>query len=140
MAMSIKNPYRSSTRQLTASEFAAIVPLLRISENRIEAARLVLVEGVTWQAIAEKYGWSRQAVGGTVNAVWRMVEKYRESQRTAANAGALLPPGWEQVTLIAPSHLIAQFRRDIAAAAAIQPTITGKEVSVQSPPQPEAEA
>lgn len=31
-------------------------------------------------------------------------------------AGALLPPGWEQVTLIAPSHLIAKFRGEIAQA------------------------
>lgn len=135
--MSIQNPYRSTTRQLTASEFASIVPLLRISENRIEAARLALVEGVTWQIIAEKYGWSRQAVGGTINAVWRLVEKYRESQRTAASAGALLPPGWEQVTLIAPSYLIAQFRRDIAAAAAIEPATTTKKLSEQSPPKSE---
>ena len=35
----------------------------------------------------------------------------------AANAGALLPPGWEQVTLIAPVNLIGKFRREIAEAA-----------------------
>lgn len=99
---------------------------------------MALVEGATWQIIAEKYGWSRQAVGGTISAVWGLVEKYRESQRTAASAGALLPPGWEQVTLIAPGYLIAQFRRDIAAAAAIEPTTTTtKKVSEQSPPKSE---
>jgi len=41
---------------------------------------------------------------------------YHQSQRAAANAGALLPPGWEQAILIAPSHLIAKFRGEIAEA------------------------
>lgn len=124
--MSLENPYRSITRQLTASEFAAIMPLLRISEDRKDAARLALVDGVTWKVIADKYGWSRQAVGSTITTVWRTVENYREAQKTEANSGALLPPGWEQVTLIAPSHLIAQFRREIATVASQPTTITEK--------------
>lgn len=104
-------------RRMAAAEFEAVRPLLRISEDRINAARAALVDGDTLQAVATVYGWSRQAVGDAVDAVWRAYEMYQESQRAAANAGALLPPGWEQVTLIAPSSLIAKFRAEIAQAA-----------------------
>lgn len=101
-------------RRMTAADFEAVRPLLKMSADRAEAARLALVEGQTLQGVATVYGWSRQAVGDAVDAVWRVFGLYNESQRAAANAGALLPPGWEQVTLIAPSTLIARFRAEIA--------------------------
>lgn len=103
-------------RRMTATEFEAVRPLLKISAERTEAAREALVGGDTLQAVGERYGWSRQAVGDAVNAVWRVQENYLESQRVMANAGTLLPPGWEQVTLIAPTHMVAKFRREIAEA------------------------
>lgn len=103
-------------RRMTAAEFEAVRPLLKISDDRIEAARAALVEGQTLQAVGDRFGWSRQAVGDAVSTVWRTLENYHESQRAAANAGALLPPGWEQVTLIAPTHLIDKFRGEIAQA------------------------
>ena len=101
---------------MTAAEFEAIRPLLKISDDRMEAARAALVDGQTLQAVGDRFGWSRQAVGDAVSTVWRTLENYHKSQRAAANAGALLPPGWEQVNLIAPSHLIAKFRGEIAEA------------------------
>jgi len=103
-------------RRLTAPEFEALRPLLNISEDRVNAARRALVEGQTLQEVANVYGWSRQAVGDAVRVVWNTFEKYHEAQRAAASAGTLLPPGWEEVKLIAPSHLITQFRQMIAAA------------------------
>jgi len=106
-------------RRMTGPEFDAIRPLLNISEDRVNAARAALVDGQTLQGVANLYGWgTRQAVGDAVRVVWETFEKYNESQRAAARAGTLLPPGWEQVTLIAPSHLIAAFRQQIAAEAA----------------------
>nr|RWA43722.1 hypothetical protein XfCFBP8356_10185 [Xylella fastidiosa subsp. sandyi] len=51
-----------------------------------------------------------------VRVVWNTLDKYRQSQRAVANTGALLSPGWEQVTLIAPAHLIEKFRGEIAQA------------------------
>ena len=101
---------------MTGAEFEAVRPLLRISADRTAAARLALVEGQTLQGVANLYGWSRQAVGDATRVVSKTFEKYRESQQAASRAGMLLPPGWEQVTLIAPSSLIADFRRQIAAA------------------------
>lgn len=113
-------------------EFEAVRPLLKISNDRIEAARAALVDGQTLQAVGDRFGWSRQAVGDAVSAVWRTLENYHQSQRAVANAGALLPPGWEQVTLIAPSHLIDKFRGEIAEAS---PQVEGKTKASKKPPK-----
>jgi hypothetical protein len=99
---------------MAASEFEAVRPLLKISEERIEAARMVLVDGATFQAAGDKFGWTRQSTGDVVDTVWKAFEMCRESQRAATKAGTLLPPGWEQVTLIAPTWLIDRFRRELA--------------------------
>ena len=101
-------------RRVTAPEFEAVRPLLNISEERIEAARAVLVEGQRLQAVANRYGWSRQAVHDTVSVVWRTFQRYQEAQTAAV--GEPVPPGWERVTLVAPADLIARFRAEIAAA------------------------
>ena len=104
-------------RRMTAAEFEAVRPFLNISEDRKTAAYTALVEGKTLKEIGDGFGWSRQAVGDAVGIVWNSFQNYLESQRITANAGTLLPPGWEQVTLIAPSSLITKFRNEIAAAA-----------------------
>jgi hypothetical protein len=114
-----------ATRRMTGAEFDAVQPLLRISEERIAAARAVLVDGQTLQGTATRFGWaSRNTVHECVNAVWKAFERYHASQAAAAKSSALLPPGWEQVTLIAPSSLIAKFRLDIAEAAGESSTPT----------------
>jgi hypothetical protein len=105
-------------RRMTVTDFEAVRPFLGISTERIDAARAVLVDGQTLQGAANPYGWTRQAVGDSVDVVWKAFEKWQESQRAAASAGTLLPPGWEEVKLIAPSRLIAQFRQMIAEASA----------------------
>ena len=85
-------------RRMTAAEFDALKPLLNISDDRIEAARLALVNGQTLASVGEVYGWTRQAVGDAVAQVWKLHERYQESQRAATNAGPLIPPGWERVS------------------------------------------
>ena len=106
-----------SKKRVTAAEFEAIKPLLGISEDRIAAARAAVVDGQTLKSIGDGMGCSKQNVATAVNAVMRALERYREAQAVAAKAGLLLPPGWERVTLIAPSFLIAKFRAEIATAA-----------------------
>lgn len=103
-------------RRMSSAEFKAVRPFLKISDERIEAARRALVDGETLQAVGTYYGWSRQAVGDAVNVVWRALAIYRESQQASAAAVGHLPPGWDQVTLIAPSELIAKFRGEISKA------------------------
>jgi TrfB plasmid transcriptional repressor len=110
-------------RQMMAIEFDSIRPLLNISDDRIEAARSALVDNETYQAVANCYGWTRQAVGDSVDVVWRTLLKYRETQSVTANADESLPTGWERVELVAPSTMIAKFRMEIDQASRSQ---TGK--------------
>jgi hypothetical protein len=100
-------------RKMMAIEFDSIRPLLNISDDRIQAARSALVDNETYQAVANRYGWTRQAVGDSVDVVWRTLLKYRETKNVAANADESLPTGWERVELVAPSTMIAKFRMEI---------------------------
>jgi hypothetical protein len=115
-------------RRMTAIEFEAVRPLVNISEERSKQARAALVDGLTLASIAEAYDTSRQNVNDVVRIVWQGFERYQESQRANSNAAGtlILPPGWEQVTLIAPSHLIKKFRAEIADASAGTTTVKPK--------------
>jgi hypothetical protein len=99
---------------MTGADFDALRPFLlgRISDDRVSAARLALVDGQTLQGVASIYGWTRQAVGDAVGVVWRIFEQYQESQ-AVAQADAV-PAGWKKVTLVAPVALIEKFRAEIA--------------------------
>jgi len=104
-------------RRMDAVEFDSVLHLLNISDDRANAAHSVLVDGETYQAVAEQFGWSRQAVGDSVNVVWRTFLKFREAQSAAAvNADVPLPTGWELVELVAPSSMIDKFRKEVAKA------------------------
>ncbi|WP_217426465.1 TrfB-related DNA-binding protein [Candidatus Methylobacter favarea] len=96
---------------MTPVEFESIRPLLNISDDRVSAARAVLVDDDTYQVVAQRYEWSRQAVGDAVNVVWRTLQRYQAAANTTANIA--IPEGWEQVTLIAPRELIAKFRKEL---------------------------
>lgn len=109
---------RQSKKRISAAEFDAVVPMLNMSDTRLAAARSALVDGEAFQAVGDRLGCTRQAIYDAVNIVWRTWEKYQEGQRTAANSEILMPPGWEKVTLIAPSELIAKFRNEVAQAGA----------------------
>lgn len=105
---------RQSKKRITAAEFDSILPLLNMTDSRLAAARSALVDGEAFQAVGDRLGCSRQAIYDAVATVWRVWEKYQEAQRTAANFELVMPPGWEKVTLIAPSYLIAKFKTEIA--------------------------
>lgn len=112
---------RQSKKRITATEFESVLPLLNMTESRIAAARSALVDGETFQAVGDRLGCTRQAIYDAVGTVWRVWEKYleaqrtQEAQRTDANAElVIMPPGWEKVTLIAPTHLITKFKTEIA--------------------------
>lgn len=106
-----------STKRMTAAEFEGVRPLLaNLSKERIEAARMALVDGQSMTGIAAIYGWTRQAVSQSVSAVWGYFEKYSHARRAESLAvpPVQLPPGWEQVTLVAPSSMVAQWRDQVA--------------------------
>ena len=72
---------RAKARNLDAIEFEAVRPFLRISNDRIEAARLAMVEGKKLAEIAEQFGWkTRQAVSASVALVWKAYKNLRQSQ------------------------------------------------------------
>jgi hypothetical protein len=117
-------------RRMSAHEFDPLIPLLDISEDRIAAARAVLVDDKTLEVAATPYGWTRQSVNSAIGIVWRTRERFLEAQ--AISAGALLPPGWELVTLVAPSNLVEKFKQEITAAATAQAPAATKAAATPS--------
>jgi hypothetical protein len=103
-------------RKTTEKEFNSVIPLLSISPDRISAAKKVMVEGRTLQSVADEYGLSRQSIDGSITAVWSTIQKYRETQRATLTVELIMPPGWEQVTLVAPKQLIDKFRQELESA------------------------
>jgi hypothetical protein len=80
---------RTKSRTLTVIEFEAIRPFLGISSERIEAARLAMVEGKKFAEVAEAFGWkSRQSVDRAVANVWAEFQKYKQSQEVVAQLTA----------------------------------------------------
>jgi hypothetical protein len=100
-------------RKTTESEFNSVVPLLSISPDRINAAKKVMVDKKPLQVVADEYGVSRQSIDGSIKAVWSTILKYREGQAPTLTTKVLIPPGWEQITLIAPKRLIEKFKTEL---------------------------
>lgn len=76
-----KAPRRKS-RILTADQFDVVRPfLVRMSEERKDAARLVMVEKLKMQEVADMYGWgARQSVDRAVAAVWAKYQELEEAR------------------------------------------------------------
>lgn len=80
---------RAKTRTMTSVQFEGVRPFLRISTDRIEAARLAMVEQQRFTDIAKQFGWeSRQSVDRVVAVVWEVFQRYLESQDAVSKATA----------------------------------------------------
>lgn len=105
------------THKMTQAEFDTLRPLLRMTPERVESARLTLVEGLTLEAAGLRRPgpkpYTRQAVADAVRIVIRAKQTYEQTKQAADAAGTVLPAGWERVTLIAPSPLVAEFRQRV---------------------------
>lgn len=101
-------------RRLTAEQFETVRPhLSRLSQERVEAARMTLVEDLPMSGIAKLFGWSsRQTVSDAVSSVFAAWARYEEAQLVGEAIGILTPPGWESVTLLAPPALITRWRKE----------------------------
>ncbi|WP_082880128.1 TrfB-related DNA-binding protein [Methylomonas methanica] len=98
-------------RRMTSVEFEAVRPLLHMTQSRIDAAYSVLVLGEVYQRIADRYGWSRQAVTTACNTVLATFDAYKRAQQ--AELAALsrdLPAGWAMLSMAAPVDLIETFK------------------------------
>lgn len=103
-------------RRMTAADFDAARKMLKnVSDDRAAAARSALVDGETLAEIAKRYNCTPQAINKAVGRFWEKLEEYHAAHRAKTHEGVLVPPGWEVVTLIAPSALVERFRAEIAA-------------------------
>jgi hypothetical protein len=104
---------------ISKADFDAITPFLKnVSAERKLAAYQYLVEGKTGAAIATQFNWTRAAVADAAQAVKGFLESYQEARRISEAANTLaVPPGWECVTLCAPTELAEQLRAAVAARA-----------------------
>lgn len=101
-----------SKRRVEARDFEDVVPSLGISPERVEAARLVMVDGLQVKDVAARFDWTSQAVSICVRLVWRKMESLGLVRLD--NDGAALPPGWERFSFIGPSSLVASVKKQLA--------------------------
>ena len=75
---------RSTHPLLTESEFEAVahlaIALAGFNPERLQAARMVMVDGNTFRSAAEKYGTSHQSVSKTVTRLREMLQEYRKAK------------------------------------------------------------
>jgi predicted DNA-binding protein (UPF0251 family) len=62
-------------KRVSLSDFNAVKHLVHATPERIEALKMVLVDGKTYQAAADKFGWSRQAVHQTITLFYDAMER-----------------------------------------------------------------
>lgn len=110
---------KTLNRRMSPAEFQACIPLVRqLAEDRVAAARAVLVDEEKPVDVARRYGWSRQAVGICVDKLCEALENYQAAKRYEAEVTeAALPPGWKVATVVAPSQVLAKLQADVEAAA-----------------------
>jgi hypothetical protein len=104
----------SRRRRMTDIEFETICPLLNISEDSVRMARSVLVDGKSLRVVAAAEGCSFQFVDKNTQVRFESVERYQEARRIAKADGVQIPPGWERVTVIAPTDVIEKFKEELA--------------------------
>jgi hypothetical protein len=73
----------SSKKRLSEAEFDEILPFIKISFERVEAARAVMVDGASMTVVGESFGWTKQAVNNAVRVVWTAFGSFKQSQQAA---------------------------------------------------------
>jgi len=108
-------------RRLSAADFDRATPYLRISKDRIDAARKVMVQGLPSVAVADEFGWTRNAVSICVKKVWDAFQLSKELEASHAdvrveNVGSteILPAGWLRVTITAPKELVDRWQTELS--------------------------
>ena len=121
------------TRKFTQAQFDAAASLLhrKMKPERLESARLHLVDGLTMKAAGAAVGraepYSRQVVDDACKIVVRAWQTYENLQ--AQGPIPSVPNGWERVTLVAPPALANEFRQRAAQALAELPAKPARRVT-----------
>lgn len=119
--------FETSKKQISEEEFnVLLVHLKTIDQVRLDMAKDVLVHGLKPSEVAKKYEVSPQRISMNTSVVWKAYEYERELNEmrglvTAAvhissekpKNNLVVPAGWEQVTLLAPSSLVNKFRLEV---------------------------
>ena len=86
-------------------ELEEAVSYFRIAPATIERVQRVLVDGEAVSVVARGDNLTYQPLARTCNKVMDKVEELR------SNAPVLVPPGWEEATIVAPVEFIAETRK-----------------------------
>lgn len=60
-------------------EFNAVKHLIKVSPERLEALKSALVHKETYLSIANRYGWTKQAVGFTIKLFYEKLKEHVDS-------------------------------------------------------------
>lgn len=116
MSEQARRPVRRVVRRISPEVFAAVVMphLQRLDPVRIEAVRLVMVEGMRWIEAAALPGVALSALSKAVAKGWRAVDAAAgETLPTASvqvDTRHGLPPGWVSVHLVVPESVLPGVR------------------------------
>ncbi len=100
-------------------EFEALQHLLQhtLSADRIAAARMVMVDGNSYQEAADKFAVTRQAVWKTVQRMRETLQVYKEAcVIEEAAIDRTLPRGWRRATITAPAAIVERSLAEAQAA------------------------
>ena len=104
---------------VSVAEFEALQRLVSdiLSADRIAAAKLVMLDGLSNQEAAERFGVTRQAVWKTAERMREMLQAYREARAIEEAALArVLPRGWRRTTVSAPGAIVERCEAEAEAA------------------------
>lgn len=113
---------------VTAEQLARIAAKRRFSEQTLEIAKRLFLYRDPPRALSAQYGVNLARVYAIRDTVSQAARQER------------LPPGWEEVTLIAPKELIEEFRERIAEAQARLMGEGGMAAPREDEPKPDAGA
>lgn len=104
-------PGRKRDRSLLEpSDFKALAALLpSLTERQCEAARLVMVEGISMAEAGGRVGFTRQNVSLTVKRLDSLLDALTHAK---GHQG-----GWNTVTLAGPAELLAKWKAEAVVAA-----------------------
>lgn len=104
-------------RRLTQDQFDETCSHLRMTEDRVKAARLVLVLGQPAVTVAEDFQWSRANVSAVAKKVWDMAIQLGlvvDGDAPSDEVDDILPDGWDKRSFVAPVELLERWTLELS--------------------------
>lgn len=109
----------AESENVSVPEFEALQHLMGdvLSAERIQTAKLVMVEGYSQSQVAELFNVSRQAVWNNVKRMQQALDLYKQARSIEEQAvERTLPRGWRRATICAPAAIVERSQADAEAA------------------------